>query len=456
MDRCRSGLVAVKAIRRAVNSTVVPRSIPHAPVLLYPGAAVRGPRSGAAPCSCRSRHAATSSLLTAAWTTMVLVWRGHESADGGARPLPSTMACRRPSPCGAAISIPKQRLLRVRHGEAAGPGLREPQRQLTLPPATRPRPQTHGSTPNLHPEPRSRPVAHLHPKLHLETAVRLRPCAPLLDLCGRSGSDLCPPTNSLVLARAASATRTSTATGGWSSLVASVLVDLLPTSWMQFFGWQRSCNNNGPGSNKRPKLTPRMRPFVHSLRGKGKKDVSSSSRSQGKKNDGFAFSDRPSLFRGSSSHLSRKSALQRCLDEAMQQEEEGRGADEEEYVTNVDGDGDGDSGDGDGCEDREECEDGDGDAEEEEEEDTAAQPVFRFRGNNVMTPAATNPANRRQIRPHRDWQWDDICWEGRNRLTPVNATLGTLCRFHYPGMVTIGGVLQPALKWEHYKLQSDD
>jgi hypothetical protein len=23
-------------------------------------------------------------------------------------------------------------------------------------------------------------------------------------------------------------------------------------------------------------------------------------------------------------------------------------------------------------------------------------------------------------------------------------------------MVTIGGVLQPALKWEHYKLQSDD
>lgn len=102
---------------------------------------------------------------------MVLVWRGHESADGGARPLPSTMACRRPSSCGAAISIPKQRLLRVRHGEAAGPGLREPQRQLTLPPATRPRPQTHGSTPNLHPEPRSRPVAHLHPKLHLETAV---------------------------------------------------------------------------------------------------------------------------------------------------------------------------------------------------------------------------------------------------------------------------------------------
>jgi hypothetical protein len=38
----------------------------------------------------------------------------------------------------------------------------------------------------------------------------------------------------------------------------------------------------------------------------------------------------------------------------------------------------------------------------------------------------------------------------------VNATLETLCRFHYPGMVTVGGVLQPALKWEHYKLQSDD
>jgi hypothetical protein len=38
----------------------------------------------------------------------------------------------------------------------------------------------------------------------------------------------------------------------------------------------------------------------------------------------------------------------------------------------------------------------------------------------------------------------------------VNTTLGTLCQFHCPGMVTIGGVLQPALKWEHYKLQSDD
>jgi hypothetical protein len=61
-----------------------------------------------------------------------------------------------------------------------------------------------------------------------------------------------------------------------------------------------------------------------------------------------------------------------------QQEEEGRGPDEEEYVANVDGDGDGGSGEGDGCEDREECEDGDGDAEEEEEEDTAAQPVFRY------------------------------------------------------------------------------
>jgi hypothetical protein len=38
----------------------------------------------------------------------------------------------------------------------------------------------------------------------------------------------------------------------------------------------------------------------------------------------------------------------------------------------------------------------------------------------------------------------------------VNATLGILCQFHYSGMVTIGGVLQPALKWEPYKLQSDD
>jgi hypothetical protein len=55
---------------------------------------------------------------------------------------------------------------------------------------------------------------------------------------------------------------------------------------------------------------------VHSL--KGKKDVSSSSRSQTKKNDGSASSDWPSLFRGSNSHLSQRSALQRCLDEVVQ------------------------------------------------------------------------------------------------------------------------------------------
>jgi hypothetical protein len=38
----------------------------------------------------------------------------------------------------------------------------------------------------------------------------------------------------------------------------------------------------------------------------------------------------------------------------------------------------------------------------------------------------------------------------------MNATLGTLCQFYYPGMVAIRGVLHPALKWEHYKLQLDD
>jgi hypothetical protein len=38
----------------------------------------------------------------------------------------------------------------------------------------------------------------------------------------------------------------------------------------------------------------------------------------------------------------------------------------------------------------------------------------------------------------------------------VNATFGTLCRFHYPVIVTVGGVLLPALNWECYKLQSDD
>ena len=116
---------------------------PHAPVLLYPDAVVRGPRSGTAPCSCRSRHGATSSLLAAA---------AHVQAAGTTMgrwrdlfPPPWLVAVRRY--VGPRSLRSKPRLLRVSMEKVAGgAGLRAPQRQLTLPPATGAHPQTHGST----------------------------------------------------------------------------------------------------------------------------------------------------------------------------------------------------------------------------------------------------------------------------------------------------------------------
>ena len=49
-------------------------------------------------------------------------------------------------------------------------------------------------------------------------------------------------------------------------------------------------------------------------------------------------------------------------------------------------------------------------------------------------------------------QWEDLSWEGKHQRSPVNSVLGRLLRHHYPGMVTINGVEQAALKWEHYRL----
>ena len=40
-----------------------------------------------------------------------------------------------------------------------------------------------------------------------------------------------------------------------------------------------------------------------------------------------------------------------------------------------------------------------------------------------------------------------------NRL--VNGILGLLCRTHFPGMVTLAGVREPAYTWAHYKVIPD-
>ena len=41
-------------------------------------------------------------------------------------------------------------------------------------------------------------------------------------------------------------------------------------------------------------------------------------------------------------------------------------------------------------------------------------------------------------------------WEGKGHRTPINAVLGSLCHFYYPGMVVIDGVEMVADTWDHW------
>jgi hypothetical protein len=45
---------------------------------------------------------------------------------------------------------------------------------------------------------------------------------------------------------------------------------------------------------------------------------------------------------------------------------------------------------------------------------------------------------------------------GKKYVKTFECNIGNTLSVLLPGIVTVGGVLQPALKWEHYKLQSDD
>ena len=46
-----------------------------------------------------------------------------------------------------------------------------------------------------------------------------------------------------------------------------------------------------------------------------------------------------------------------------------------------------------------------------------------------------------------------MTWDGAGRRCKVNAMLGSLCRYYYPGMVEVGGQRQAAMQWSHWGLK---
>ncbi|WVZ54194.1 hypothetical protein U9M48_005031 [Paspalum notatum var. saurae] len=50
-------------------------------------------------------------------------------------------------------------------------------------------------------------------------------------------------------------------------------------------------------------------------------------------------------------------------------------------------------------------------------------------------------------------QWDDATWDGTGHRCKVNALLGALCRYYYPGMVKVDGEWQAAMQWSHWSLK---
>jgi hypothetical protein len=49
--------------------------------------------------------------------------------------------------------------------------------------------------------------------------------------------------------------------------------------------------------------------------------------------------------------------------------------------------------------------------------------------------------------------WEDLNWDGTGRRPKVNAVLGSLCRFYYPGMVELNGERFAAMQWADWGLK---
>jgi hypothetical protein len=44
----------------------------------------------------------------------------------------------------------------------------------------------------------------------------------------------------------------------------------------------------------------------------------------------------------------------------------------------------------------------------------------------------------------------DVDWDGRGRRGVINMDLGSICRYMYPGMVSMGGLMRVACSWDDW------
>jgi hypothetical protein len=45
--------------------------------------------------------------------------------------------------------------------------------------------------------------------------------------------------------------------------------------------------------------------------------------------------------------------------------------------------------------------------------------------------------------------WKDIDWDDHVHRSIINTDLGTICRYMYPDMVSVGGLMRAARSWEN-------
>jgi hypothetical protein len=46
--------------------------------------------------------------------------------------------------------------------------------------------------------------------------------------------------------------------------------------------------------------------------------------------------------------------------------------------------------------------------------------------------------------------WKDVEWDGWGRRGVINTDLGSICRYMYPGMVSVGGLMRATRFWDDW------
>jgi hypothetical protein len=71
-----------------------------------------------------------------------------------------------------------------------------------------------------------------------------------------------------------------------------------------------------------------------------------------------------------------------------------------------------------------------------------------FVGTNVLSvPPSRTLEQRSFIMLVGTKTWKDIDWDGRDHRSIINIDLGTICRYMYLGMVSVGGLMHATRSW---------